>query len=100
MYVFTCIGLFAISMQCCWKKVSASQFTIYMTIGNMGRIVGAKLIGPMKLSYSWETTILLFSGILLIGLIALQFLHINNHLKHVENLDLKYSSINQPYRKT
>ena len=94
MYVFTCIGLFAISMQCCWKKVSASQFTIYMTIGNMGRIVGAKMIGPMKLHFAWEHTILLFSGLLLIGLVLIQFLNINNHLEHVNNLDVKYSEKN------
>ena len=91
MYVFTCIGLFAVSMQCCWKKVSASQFTIYMTIGNMGRIVGAKMIGPMKLHFSWEYTVLLFSGLLFIVLVTIQFLHNNNHLEHVNKLDKKYS---------
>ena len=54
MYVFATIGVFATAMQCCWKKVSATQFTLYMTISNIGRIVGAKLIGPMTNNFSWE----------------------------------------------
>ncbi len=91
LYVFTCIGIFAIAMQCCWKKVSASQFTIYMTIGNLGRIVGAKLIGPIKIQLSWEYTVLCFAGIIILGWALIQMLHINNHIIHVNKLDLKYS---------
>ena len=45
---FAKIGVFAIAMQCCSKNVSASQFTIYMTMGAMGSIAGAALIGPIK----------------------------------------------------
>ncbi len=90
LYVFGCIGIFAIAMQCCWKKVSASQFTIYMTIGNMGRIVGAKLIGPIKLNFSWEYTVLAFAGMMVLAAIAIQFLHIENHLKHVDELEKKH----------
>ena len=87
LYVFSCIGLFAIAMQCCWKKVSASQFTIYMTIGNLGRIVGAKLIGPVKIHLSWEYTVLSFAGIMILAWVIIQFLHIDNHLLHVNNLE-------------
>ncbi|MBP9797323.1 MAG: MFS transporter, partial [Chitinophagales bacterium] len=74
LYVFSSIGLFAIAMQCCWKKVSATQFTIYMTLGNLGRIVGAKLIGPAKDQFNWEYTVLLFAAFILVVWIILQFL--------------------------
>ncbi len=87
LYVFGCIGVFAISMQCCWKKVSASQFTIYMTIGNLGRIIGAKLIGPIKDSFSWDQTILAFVFVMIAGWILMQFLRIDNHLTHIDRLD-------------
>lgn len=66
LYVFSNIGVFAIGMQCCWKKISATQFTLYMTIANLGRVVGAKLIGPVKESFSWEYTLLAFGGMLLL----------------------------------
>lgn len=60
-YTFTCIGLFAIAMQCCWKKVSASQFTLYMTIANMGQIALAALIGPIKANFNWQFTLMAFA---------------------------------------
>ncbi|MBK8404306.1 MAG: MFS transporter [Saprospiraceae bacterium] len=91
LYVFSCIGVFAIAMQCCWKKVSASQFTIYMTISNMGRIVGAKLIGPVKDQFSWEYTVLAFAILMLAAWIIIQFLHMKNHLSHLENLEAEFS---------
>jgi len=90
LYVFGSIGVFAISMQCCWKKVSASQFTIYMTIGNLGRIIGAKLIGPIKDSFSWDQTILAFVFVMIAGWILMQFLRIDNHLTHIDRLDAQF----------
>lgn len=50
LYVFINIGLFAIAIQCCWKKISTTQFTLYMTIFNLGRVIGGKLVGTMILS--------------------------------------------------
>jgi MFS transporter, PAT family, beta-lactamase induction signal transducer AmpG len=91
LYVFACIGIFAISMECCWKKVSASQFTLYMTLGNLGRIVGAKLIGPMKDHLDWNYTILMFVIMIAIAWALIQFLNITNHVKHVEHLDARFS---------
>jgi PAT family beta-lactamase induction signal transducer AmpG len=87
LYVFACIGIFSIAMECCWKKVSASQFTIYMTIGNLGRIAGAKLIGPVKLELTWEYTILVFAGLIVLAWGIIQFLHIRNHVKHLHKLE-------------
>jgi len=95
LYVFACIGIFAIAMQYCWKKVSASQFTIYMTIGNLGRLAGAKIIGPMKNQFIWEYTLLLFAGLICIAWFVLQFLRTDKHLKHIENLEIKQPEAEQ-----
>ncbi|MEP7264774.1 MAG: MFS transporter [Bacteroidota bacterium] len=89
LYVFACIGVFAIAMECCWKKVSASQFTLYMTIGNVGRVFGAKLIGPASENLSWQFTLLCFTAGILLVWMVIQFLNIDNHVKHVNNLELK-----------
>ena len=85
--VFATIGIFAISMQCCWKKVSASQFTLYMTIGNLGRIVGAKLIGPINERAGWNYTIFSFSIMILLAWSLIQFLNIDKHVIQVLNLE-------------
>lgn len=91
LFVFACIGIFAISMECCWKKVSASQFTLYMTIGNLGRIAGAKSKGPIKDQLAWEYTILMFAVFIVLAWICLQFLNIKQHVKRLEELEFSDS---------
>lgn len=89
LYVFATIGVFATAMQCCWKKVSATQFTLYMTISNIGRIVGAKLIGPMTSNFNWEYTFLSFSMMIALAWILIRFMHINHQVKRVAELENK-----------
>lgn len=87
LYVFSSIGLFAIAMQCCWKKVSATQFTIYMTMGNLGRVAGAKLIGPMRAEFAWEYTLLVFAVVMAIAWVIIQFLRIQRQLDRIIELE-------------
>jgi MFS transporter, PAT family, beta-lactamase induction signal transducer AmpG len=92
LYTFACIGIFAIAMQCCWKKVSASQFTLYMTIANLGQMAFAALIGPIKANFNWNISI--FSTAVFIGLalLLLQFVNIDKQIEKVvdlENRDLE-----------
>jgi PAT family beta-lactamase induction signal transducer AmpG len=87
--VFATIGVFAIAMQCCWKKVSASQFTLYMTISNLGRIAGAALIGPIKKQFSWEFTLFAFAIMIGFAWLISAFIQINDHVKQVAELEGK-----------
>jgi len=91
-YTFACIGIFAIAMQCCWKKVSASQFTLYMTIGNLGRIALASLIGPITSNFNWQVALMAFAVMIGLALSLLQFLNINKQVErvvHLENRDME-----------
>jgi MFS transporter, PAT family, beta-lactamase induction signal transducer AmpG len=87
LFVFTSIGIFATAMQCCWKKVSATQFTLYMAISNLGRTTGAKSIGPIKAHFSWQYTLLAFALMFTAALILIQFLHINKQVEKVHELE-------------
>ena len=87
--VFASIGIFAMAMQCCWKKVSASQFTLYMTIGNLGRIAFAALIGPIKAYFNWEFTIFAFAIMIASAWLLIQFLDIDHHVSRVGDLENK-----------
>lgn len=89
LYTFSSIGLFAIAMQCCWKKVSASQFTLYMTLSNLGRMVFIALIGPIKANFSWQFTIFSCAVIFGIALLLLQFLNIERQVESVAALEKK-----------
>ena len=86
---FAKIGVYAIAMQCCSKKISASQFTTYMTMGAVGSMVGATLIGPMKNNFSWEITLFSFTGMLAIAWLIMQFLDIDKHVDQLTELEHK-----------
>lgn len=88
-YTFTCIAIFAIAMQCCWKKISASQFTLYMTIANMGQIAFVALIGPIRAAMSWQMSLLAFAVFIAIAWFVLQFLNIDKQIALVKDLETK-----------
>ena len=89
---FAKIGVFAIAMQCCSKNISASQFTIFMTMGATGSIAGAALVGPIKENFDWNITFLFFE--LFIGMAGgiLQFLNMEKHAEKIN--ELEYESTN------
>ena len=89
---FAKIGVFAIAMQCCSKNISASQFTIFMTMGATGSIAGAALVGPIKENFDWNITFLFFE--LFIGMAwgILQFLNMEKHAEKIN--ELEYESTN------
>jgi PAT family beta-lactamase induction signal transducer AmpG len=89
LYTFACIGIFAIAMQCCWKKVSASQFTLYMTIANLGQIAFAAMIGPIRTHFNWSVTLLAFAVFIALAWLLLQRLNIQQQINGVANLENK-----------
>ena len=84
LYVFISIASFAIGMELCWCRVSATQFTLYMAIANVGRAVGALLLGPLKVNFGWQYTMLTV-GLLSVG--ALLFIMLLKLKIHLERLD-------------
>lgn len=91
LYVFSTIGLLAIAMKFCWKKVSATQFTVYMAITNLGFSVGPALISPVKDRFGWEVTIFCFAVIVSVVLVLLQFMRTKvyeHQLEVIEEEDL------------
>jgi PAT family beta-lactamase induction signal transducer AmpG len=87
---FTNIAIFASAMQLCWKRISATQFTLYMAISNLGLAAGAALMGQLKGFLNWEYVILsyiIFAGVMLV---LIRFIHFEKHEKRVDELELKY----------
>jgi MFS transporter, PAT family, beta-lactamase induction signal transducer AmpG len=77
------------SLSDCWKKVSASQFTLYMTISNLGRIVLAALIGLIQANFNWQITLFVFAIMLWQAWLLLQFLNIEKQVESVVILEKK-----------
>ena len=86
---FAKIGVYAIAMQCCSRKISASHFTFYMTIGAFGSMIGATLIGPIKDNFSWEITFFSFVGMLALAWATMHFLNIGQQLEQIAELEAK-----------
>ena len=84
---FLVIAVFATAMQLCWKRISATQFTLFMAISNLGHSLGAALLGPLKEYLNWEYVILSFVFFALIMLIIVRFIHFDNHLARVNKLE-------------
>ena len=55
----TMVGLLALAMQCCWPRISAVQFTVYMTVFNLGAATGTALLGVVRSHLPWAGTYLL-----------------------------------------
>jgi PAT family beta-lactamase induction signal transducer AmpG len=87
LFTLAAIALFATAMQCCWRRISALQFTLFMAIYNFGQTAGAALIGPLRAHLSWQYTLLSFSVLAALALVVVQFLDTSRHLIRIEALE-------------
>lgn len=84
---FISIAVFAIAMQLCWKRISATQFTLFMAIANLGLATGARLLGPLTENLNWEFVILTVVVFATIMLVLIRYIHFDSHLKKVNRLE-------------
>lgn len=93
---FIIIAIFAIAMVLCWKRISATQFTLYMAIANLGKSLGSALLGTLKEYFDWNYVILLSLIFPLLMLILVRYIRFSNHAKRLDGLEVqdKESAIN------
>ena len=84
------IGVFALAMKLCWKRISAFQFTFYMTIFNGGLIAGAALLGFLDFFFGWNMLFIVFSVLVLMAFILLRFINTGEHRQQIEILETNY----------
>jgi PAT family beta-lactamase induction signal transducer AmpG len=87
---FTTIAIFASAMQLCWKRVAATQFTLYMAISNLGLAAGAAVMGQLKGFLDWEYVILAYIIFAVAMLILMRFINFESHQKRVDELEFQY----------
>jgi PAT family beta-lactamase induction signal transducer AmpG len=90
LYVFISIASFAIGMQLCWARISATQFTLYMAMANVGRSAGAALLGPLKARLPWEQIFLVVAALAVGSLFFVIILRMKKHLVSVEELEVRH----------
>jgi MFS transporter, PAT family, beta-lactamase induction signal transducer AmpG len=92
LYTFTTIAIFSLCMQLCWKKISITQFTMYMTISNLGLAAGAGSLGFLKNNLEWEFVIMVVAINAALVMVFLKFILLEKHeiqLAVLDSLDLK-----------
>jgi PAT family beta-lactamase induction signal transducer AmpG len=47
------VGFLSMGMRITWTKAAATIFTVYMTVSNIGHVIGNKLVGPLSDSYDF-----------------------------------------------
>jgi MFS transporter, PAT family, beta-lactamase induction signal transducer AmpG len=81
------ISFLALAMQCCWQRVSAVQFTLYMAITNAGMTTGVALLGYVRTHYAWDITFWVVPALVLLPAGLLQAIRPATHARHVEALE-------------
>jgi len=89
-YTFLMVAYLAVSMILCWKRVAATQFTLYMAIGNMGRAVGASLLGPARERFDWAGMFFAFGAFMLLAFVVVRFLHLPAHQVSLDMLEREH----------
>ena len=89
-YTFLMVAFLAVSMILCWKRVAATQFTLYMAIGNMGRAVGASLLGPAREHFDWSGMFVVFGACMVLALLVVQLLRLPTHQSALERLEREH----------
>jgi PAT family beta-lactamase induction signal transducer AmpG len=69
-----------------WKRVAATQFSLYMAIANMGLSGGAALLGPLQGILSYPHLFYVIAGWSCLVLVLLRFVNVEAHLKRMESL--------------
>lgn len=85
--VFLMVAFLATSMAMCWRRVAATQFTLFMAIGNMGRGAGSALIGPARENTAWPGTFLVFCGLVLLTAVVVQWIRPKHQQLALERFD-------------
>jgi len=81
------IALFATAMAVCWQRVSATQFCLYMALGNLGMSAGAAGFGMLSGVVDEPSLFFALAAIAVLGIACAGFVRIEPHLARLERLD-------------
>jgi PAT family beta-lactamase induction signal transducer AmpG len=91
LYTFFMVAYLATAMNLCWKRISATQFTLYMAIGNMGRAVGSSTLGPLRERLDWPGMFLVFAALMAMALLLTQALRLKYHQQALNDLEARHT---------
>ena len=91
---FGYVALFAMAMNLCWSRVAATQFTFYMVCGNMGLVIGAMMLGPLRTQLDWSGMFLVLASLLIAAALSFRFISSGIHLTALGQLEADFVAKN------
>jgi PAT family beta-lactamase induction signal transducer AmpG len=80
------VAFISVAMAICSKQVAATQFAMYMALGNVGYSAGSAAFGPLGLMLSYESIFVVFASVSIAAIIAMRGISIVDHRAEVERL--------------
>lgn len=80
------VAFISVAMAICSKQVAATQFAMYMALGNVGYSAGSAAFGPLSLVLSYQSVFVVFAAVSLAAIFAMRGISIANHRTEVERL--------------
>lgn len=71
LFAVVTVSYLSLSMRISWTRSTATMFTTYMTLSNVGHVIGNWLAGPVRGSFSFEASFLLVGLLTLMTLLPL-----------------------------
>jgi PAT family beta-lactamase induction signal transducer AmpG len=87
---FCLVAVLATAMNLCWTRVAATQFTLYMVCNNMGLVVGAMLLGPLREHLDWSGMFLALAGILAAAVVIWRFVRLADHSAALDRVETDF----------
>ena len=87
LYTFFMVAQLATAMNLCWRRISATQFTLYMAIANMGRAVGSSLLGPLRERFDWPGMFMVFTALMVLAFLIIQAMRLKEHQQSLIRLE-------------
>lgn len=77
----------ATMMALCWKRVAATQFSLYMAVANLGVSFGMSILGPLHEAIGYRY-IFFVAGLFYVAVyVLMHFVNVKRHLERVDQLD-------------
>ncbi|MCB0768642.1 MAG: MFS transporter, partial [Flavobacteriales bacterium] len=89
---FCIVAVLATAMNLCWTRVAATQFTLYMVCNNLGIVVAASLLGPLRGQLGWSAMFLLTAGLLVAVAVLVGFVHLGAHRSVLGRLEAEFNA--------
>ena len=80
------ITIFSAAMAICWQPVAATQFALYMAVGNLGISTGAALLGPLSQVFSYPQTLLVLAVVAFAAIAVTSRLRLERHVDRLQEL--------------